>query len=75
MENIINSINSIDGNYTIIFLIALFYSLERILGTPFIVDRRLNHFFNNFVFMVAFYFVNLSFAVIGKHTALFSHIV
>jgi sterol desaturase/sphingolipid hydroxylase (fatty acid hydroxylase superfamily) len=64
MENIIKSINSIDGNYMIIFLIALFYSLERLLGTPFKFDGRLNHFFNNIIFMLAFYFANLAFAVV-----------
>jgi sterol desaturase/sphingolipid hydroxylase (fatty acid hydroxylase superfamily) len=64
MENIISSINSIDGNYVIIFLIALFYSLERLLGTPFKFDRRLNHFFNNFLFMIAFYFANIAFAIV-----------
>ncbi len=63
MENIIKYINSIEGNYIIIFLIALFYSLERLLGTPFKFDRRLNHFFNNFLFLIVFYFANLAFAV------------
>ena len=64
MESIIKSINSIDSNYLIIFLIALFYSLERLLGTPFKFDRRLNHFFNNFLFQIAFYFANIAFAVV-----------
>ena len=64
MENIINSINSIDGNYIIIFLIALFYSLELLLGTPFKFDSRLSHFFNNFLFMIAFYFANIAFAIV-----------
>ena len=64
MENIIKSINSIEGNYIIIFLIALFYSLERLLGTPFKFDRRINHFFNNFLFLIVFYFANLAFAVV-----------
>jgi sterol desaturase/sphingolipid hydroxylase (fatty acid hydroxylase superfamily) len=64
MENIIKSINSTDGNYIIVFLIALFYSLERLLGTPFKFDNRINHFFNNFLFMLVFYFVNLAFAVV-----------
>jgi hypothetical protein len=64
MENIIKAINSIDGNYLIVFLIALFYSLERLLGTPFKFDRRLPHFFNNFILMVAFYLASLAFAVV-----------
>ena len=64
MENIIKSINSTDGNYIIIFLIALFYSLERLLGTPFKFDRRLNHFFHNFAFMITFYLANLAFAIV-----------
>ncbi|WP_445732551.1 sterol desaturase family protein [Mariniflexile sp.] len=64
MENIIDFINSIDGNYIIVFLIALFYSLEYLLGTPFKFDRRLHHFFNNFLFMIAFFFANLAFAIV-----------
>lgn len=64
MESLIKSINSIDGNYLIVFLIALFYSLERLLGTPFKFDRRLNHFFNNFLFQIAFYFANMAFAIV-----------
>jgi sterol desaturase/sphingolipid hydroxylase (fatty acid hydroxylase superfamily) len=64
MESLIGSINSLDGNYVIIFLIALFYSLERLLGTPFKFDRRLSHFFNNFLFQVAFYLANMAFAVV-----------
>ncbi len=64
MESIIKSINSLDGNYIIIFLIALFYSFEFLLGTPFKFDKRINHFFNNFVFMLAFYLANLAFAVV-----------
>jgi sterol desaturase/sphingolipid hydroxylase (fatty acid hydroxylase superfamily) len=64
MENIINSINSIDGNYIIVILIALFYSLEHLLGTPFKFDSRLSHFFNNFLFMIAFYFANIAFVIV-----------
>lgn len=64
MEKIITSINSIDFNYIIIFFVALFYSLERLLVSPFKFDRRLNHFYNNFLFMIAFYFANIAFAVV-----------
>ena len=64
MENIINSVTVMNGNYIIIFLIALFYSLERLIGTSFKFDNRLNHFFNNFLFMIAFYFTNIAFAVV-----------
>lgn len=64
MENIIQSINSTDGNYIIIFLIALFYSLEYLLGTPFKFDKRLSHFFHNFGFMITFYFASLAFAIV-----------
>ncbi len=64
MENIVTFINSIDGNYVIIFLIALFYSLEHLLGTPFKFQRRIGHFFNNLVLMLVFYFANLVFAIV-----------
>jgi sterol desaturase/sphingolipid hydroxylase (fatty acid hydroxylase superfamily) len=74
MENIINSINSIDANYIIVFLIALFYSLERLLGTPFKFDRRLSHFFNNFLFQLAFFFASLAFAVVQVYIITWSSI-
>ncbi|WP_242085465.1 sterol desaturase family protein [Aestuariivivens sediminis] len=64
MENIIKLLNAINENYLIVFLIALFYSLERLLGSPFKFDRRLNHFFNNFLFQITFYFANLAFAIV-----------
>ncbi|MFZ9387267.1 MAG: sterol desaturase family protein [Chitinophagaceae bacterium] len=64
MENIIQFINSLDGNYVIIFLIALFYTVERLLGTPFKYDRRVTHFFNNFVFMLTFYAASLAYAIV-----------
>jgi sterol desaturase/sphingolipid hydroxylase (fatty acid hydroxylase superfamily) len=64
MENIINFINSLDGNYIIVFLIALFYTLERLLGAPFKFEKRLSHFFNNSIFMLAFYFASLAFAFV-----------
>jgi sterol desaturase/sphingolipid hydroxylase (fatty acid hydroxylase superfamily) len=64
MENAIQFINGIDGNYLIIALIALFYSLERLLGSPFKFDNRLSHFFNNALFQIAFYIANLLFAVV-----------
>jgi sterol desaturase/sphingolipid hydroxylase (fatty acid hydroxylase superfamily) len=63
MENLIESINSIDGDYLMIFLIALFYSLEGFLGTSFKFDGRLNHFFHNFLMLIAFYFGNMAFAI------------
>ena len=64
MENIINTLNSVDSNYLIIVLIALFYSLERLLGTAFKFDGRINHFLNNFLFQIAFYFANMAFAIV-----------
>jgi len=64
MESFIKFINSIDGNYVIIFLIALFYSLERLLGAPFKFDRRLPHFLHNLVFMIVFYLASLAFALV-----------
>ena len=64
MENLINEINSIDQNYLIVFLIALFYTLERLLNSPFRFDKRLNHFFNNVLFYGTFYAVNIAFAVV-----------
>jgi len=64
MESTIQFLNSIDLNYAIVILIALFYSLESLLGRPFRYDGRIGHFLNNFLFMVAFYFANLAYAII-----------
>jgi sterol desaturase/sphingolipid hydroxylase (fatty acid hydroxylase superfamily) len=64
MENLVKFFNSLNGNYVIIFLITIFYSLEHLLATPFKFDRRINHLLNNFVFMIAFYLANLAFAVV-----------
>ncbi len=64
MENIIQFINSLDGNYLIIFLIALFYSLEFILGTAFKFEKKVYHFFNNFLFQLVFYAANLAYAIL-----------
>jgi sterol desaturase/sphingolipid hydroxylase (fatty acid hydroxylase superfamily) len=64
MEPLIQFIINIDGNYLIIFLIALFYSLERLLGMPFKFDKRLGHFFNNLLFQGVFYLANLAFAIV-----------
>ena len=72
MENLINSINSVNENYFIIILIALFYSLERLLGSPFIFDKRLKHFFNNFLFQITFYFANIAFAIVQVATITWS---
>lgn len=62
MENLIAAINTINFDYLIICLVALFYSLERIIGTPFKFDKRLNHFVQNFLIQIPFYFANLAFA-------------
>jgi sterol desaturase/sphingolipid hydroxylase (fatty acid hydroxylase superfamily) len=64
MEQILKTINSLNGNYVLIILVALFYSLERILGTPFRFDKRVPHFLNNVVFQVFFYLANLAFVVV-----------
>lgn len=48
----------------IAILIALFYSLEAILGTAFQYKRRIPHFFNNLALMVCFYFASLAYALV-----------
>lgn len=68
MENLVMTMNSIESNYIIVILIMLFYSLERLLGTPFKFDRRINHFFHNFLFQITFYFTSLAFAVVQVAT-------
>jgi sterol desaturase/sphingolipid hydroxylase (fatty acid hydroxylase superfamily) len=50
----LNALISIDLNYIIFGLIILFFTLEQVLSTQFIYKSRPRHFFNNFLFMVAF---------------------
>lgn len=59
-----NAILSIDLNYFIIALMAIFYSLEQILKTQFKLNKRPQHLLHNLVLFGLFYFANLAWATV-----------
>lgn len=58
----LESLLSIDLNYFVIGLIALFFTLEQILSTQFPFQRRGYHFWNSFLFQILFVVGNLFWA-------------
>lgn len=58
---ILDTILSLDLNYLIIALLALFFTLEQALNNPFTYKKRGQHLFQNLLFQILFYFVNLFF--------------
>ncbi len=55
---------SIDLNYIVIGLIAVFFTLEQILNTQFSYEKRGKHFWQNFLFQILFFVVNIFWAAI-----------
>lgn len=58
---ILDKILSIDPNYIIIGLLAFFFTLEQILDNPFSFKKRGKHLFQNILFQIVFFVVNLFF--------------
>lgn len=58
----LESLLSIDLNYIVIGLIAVFFTLEQILSTQFPFQRRGYHFWNSFLFQALFLIGNLFWA-------------
>src|SRR3954470_1323879 len=63
MENFISWLLDIPPNYIIIFLIALFYTLEHLLNTPFKFKKRPLHLFHNVLFLILASVVSFFFAI------------
>lgn len=61
---ILNKLLAIDLNYIIIGLIALFFTLEQVAGAQFKFEKRVQHLFQNVLFMVAFLLVNIFWATV-----------
>jgi sterol desaturase/sphingolipid hydroxylase (fatty acid hydroxylase superfamily) len=55
---------SIDLNYIVIGLIAVFFTLEQILSTQFPFQKRGYHFWNSFLFQVVFLIGNVFWAIV-----------
>jgi len=60
----LNYLLSIDLNYIVIGLIAVFFTLEQILSTQFPFQRRGYHFWNSFLFQLLFLIGNVFWAVV-----------
>ncbi|MCL6259390.1 sterol desaturase family protein [Aquiflexum sp. TKW24L] len=60
----LESLLSIDLNYIVIGLIALFFTLEQILNPQFPFQRRGYHFWNSFLFQVVFLIGNVFWAIV-----------
>jgi len=58
---LLNYILSIDPNYIIIGLLAFFYTLEQLFDNPFPFKQRGLHLFQNILFQIVFFAVNLFF--------------
>ena len=63
MENL-NTLLSIDLNYILIGLMAIFYSLEQILNTQFKFNKRPQHLLHNILFQIVFYLGNILWATV-----------
>ncbi len=60
----LNALLSIDLNYILIGLMAIFYSLEQILNTQFKFNKRPQHLLHNILFQIAFYLGNILWATV-----------
>ena len=64
MMEILNYILSINPNYIIIGLLAFFYALEQVFDNPFTFKQRGKHLFQNILFQIVFFALNLFFFTI-----------
>lgn len=58
----IQALLSIDGNYIIIGLLVVLYTMEQFFNRPFKFDKRPQHLLNNILFQVVFFIANYFFA-------------
>jgi sterol desaturase/sphingolipid hydroxylase (fatty acid hydroxylase superfamily) len=68
MEKIVQYLNGLDFNILVVILMTLFFSLERLLGSPHKFDKRVPHLLNNMVIQVTFVLMN--FAVAAAQVAI-----
>lgn len=59
--DLLNQLLGIDPNYIVIGLIALFFSLEQIMITPFTFNKRVYHLFQNVLFQIILVILNIFF--------------
>jgi len=61
---ILHSLLSINPNYIIIALLAVFFTLEQISGTPFVFKKRGKHLFQNLLFQITLTVLNILFVTL-----------
>jgi sterol desaturase/sphingolipid hydroxylase (fatty acid hydroxylase superfamily) len=59
----LQSLLNINGNYIIIGLLVVLYTMEQFLNRPFKFDKRPQHLLNNILFQIAFMIANYFFAI------------
>lgn len=57
----LDKILSVNPNYIIIGLLAVFFTLEQVSGTPFSLKKRGNHLFQNILFQITLTILNIFF--------------
>jgi sterol desaturase/sphingolipid hydroxylase (fatty acid hydroxylase superfamily) len=62
--NTLEYLLSINLNYIVIGLIAIFFTLEQILNTQFPFVKRAQHFWNSFLFQILFFLGNIFWATV-----------
>jgi sterol desaturase/sphingolipid hydroxylase (fatty acid hydroxylase superfamily) len=60
----LDTILNINPNYIIILLLAIFFTLEQVSGTPFSFKQRGNHLFQNILFQIVLIILNIFFVSI-----------
>lgn len=58
---LLDAILNVNPNYVIIGLLAIFFTLEQVSGTPFSFKKRGNHLFQNILFQITLTLLNLFF--------------
>lgn len=58
---LLDSILSIDPNYIMISLLAVFFTIEQVSGTPFSLKKRGSHLYHNILFQVTLTILNVFF--------------
>ena len=61
---ILDAILNINPNYFIIGLLAIFFTMEQVSGTPFSFKQRGNHLFHNILFQIVLTILNVFFVSI-----------
>lgn len=62
--DLLNTLLGIDPNYIIVALLAVFFTLEQVAGTPYSLKNRGNHLFQNVLFQILLTLLNIFFVAV-----------